>query len=1282
MAYEEFTGELDQPAKTAFVPFTGELDAPVKARRQEIPASNPMSSGFDEIMAEAGPAKSGSVLDGLPAQTEFNPAASNFLSNRKNVDRLESLPRAGTAVAAPISGKTIPINQRGTLGRAADLVGSQVDSYSAGLGYKLGDAASAVGAKALGGDLKARASALQDRADTTSQSVSLSADGAFEKYAPQILAVFPTLAVAGMTGAALPAMFGIAEMQSYSEGRKAGLTPGEALARSIPMASAEIIGEKLGGTGALINALEKAAVKGGSIASLKELSGRLVASGMREVPSEEATYAMQFGIDKAPGIGLKPNAGFDEFIEGAKDTAIVSVGAGGLMAGGGMAISRLAGREKQLPETYTPPDQPQPVAAPTVEAQPTTPVAPVATQSESAVSKLEALLQAGRARQSAVTVPSVPATVPPQTTPESTATNEQNAASYTPFTADDSALDPVPKAVAAADANLPGGTGELLATGATQPDPVALNGAPDDANTPPRTPAEAQAETSQAPEAGAIDAPGITTAGIQARASDVQADGLKSEPNQTLGQSIRAQAAIQNVAPDFTKDLADARTGLADLQVQRKAARGTKRADLDAQIGRVEDTITELEAETDPTPTAAIRLGRDNQALSRGGKPFVTNKAAKEAKALQPMMRVVRVEGGFALAEKTERQLAAEQAASRRLRNPQTSPRGEAIPAHAFIAAEGGLRADTRPDMNVGINPRIGNRNLFAGQGKGLGMEEATERLIERGYLPDGSSHDDARNIIKRSMSNPQYTPEGVEMMAEKQAEAQFQDYLAAQQEAPQEDDADPFGPFTELGYLPEDIEDSGYVQADKALKLEVQALTQQADALGIDTETIREKAFDQTRTGTDQDYNEAARELLQAAVQGSPTDRSEDSGEQGAARSQEVSPAPEGLTAPTQQDVLDQQDRAAAGDKANTSQRKAEQERLRLADERKDIAKASEAAADTFELGGNAEQNLSRQGGIFSIADQQATAYTPPDGLQPATARQQALADQLAARINAGRPAADTVLHAVVARAGSDTRTSRSLAAVALAAKRLFGHEVVFVDFGGAPLFNGAVSRVMPDVIFIRVDSDKPLMAVLGHELLHKMRSTNPGLYLELDEALTSLLSEQGASAFLDKLSASYEKQGMQTPVNWDEELWADVAGDNFMDPEFLKALGTEQPDLFKRIVTALTKFLNEIIERAGGSKGAFGTDAYLTDVKAARDAMAKAFREFSGTQVGAMTDQRDTVALSIADKPKTLDADIRLQIPLDGGGSATLTINAKNYLAQLDARQEALQMVKECMG
>ena len=80
-------------------------------------------------------------------------------------------------------------------------------------------------------------------------------------------------------------------------------------------------------------------------------------------------------------------------------------------------------------------------------------------------------------------------------------------------------------------------------------------------------------------------------------------------------------------------------------------------------------------------------------------------------------------------------------------------------------------------------------------------------------------------------------------------------------------------------------------------------------------------------------------------------------------------------LTAPTPQDILDQQARTEAAAQTEKSQQRAADERARRERERKDIAKASTAAADTFELGGNAEQNLSGQQSVFDAPAEQAPA-------------------------------------------------------------------------------------------------------------------------------------------------------------------------------------------------------------------------------------------------------------------------------------------------------------------
>lgn len=50
-------------------------------------------------------------------------------------------------------------------------------------------------------------------------------------------------------------------------------------------------------------------------------------------------------------------------------------------------------------------------------------------------------------------------------------------------------------------------------------------------------------------------------------------------------------------------------------------------------------------------------------------------------------------------------------------------------------------------------------------------------------------------------------------------------------------------------------------------------------------------------------------------------------------------------------------------------------------------------------------------------------------------------------------------------------------------------------------------------------------------------------------------------------------------------------------------------------------------------------------------------------------------------SNKAQNLDQDITLDIPVEGGKTARLTINAQAYINQLDAREDALRMVKECL-
>lgn len=379
------------------------------------------------------------------------------------------------------------------------------------------------------------------------------------------------------------------------------------------------------------------------------------------------------------------------------------------------------------------------------------------------------------------------------------------------------------------------------------------------------------------------------------------------------------------------------------------------------------------------TTTAPQRLGVDNVPMADGGKPFKTKLAAQKAKKLQPMMRIVQVEGGFALADKTPAQLAAEAKAAKRIRGASTGNTGTPMAVHEFIAAEGGLSRSVQSDLGIERNVKIGNRWLYAGPGKGMTIEQAAEKLKEAGYIDD-ELHNTAYDIIRRSINEPQYTPEGWEQVAESEREAQFEDYLAAQQEAAQADDFDPFDPLADAGFLEDDSDGTGFWEADQELQAEVYALAAQLEALGIYKEEILDPIIDANRTATQDQYNELAKQALteaiaQATQPAGNRDTGQDDGEQGQARGQTEAQPEEGLTSYTPQEI---EDRLAKLEQA-------EQERQQQAREAEQRAEA-DAQRDDFTLtGSNRDADVAAARGqrdIFSAApDETEDAPASPTG-------------------------------------------------------------------------------------------------------------------------------------------------------------------------------------------------------------------------------------------------------------------------------------------------------------
>ena len=366
--------------------------------------------------------------------------------------------------------------------------------------------------------------------------------------------------------------------------------------------------------------------------------------------------------------------------------------------------------------------------------------------------------------------------------------------------------------------------------------------------------------------------------------------------------------------------------------------------------------------------------------IAEGGVPFKTRKDAQAAKKLQPSMNIIPRKDGFVLAEKTEKDIAADQARAERLK---AGPQG-ILSAHEFIASLGGLDKKEAPEIDqdsAKSNLRFGNKYLYAKKG-GLTGAEAAAKLKQAGYIAD-EDNNSAYSVIAASLDSPVYSINDADAIAEQKfaerdaedaAEfaqkeraaadevvdisretAEFQDYMAVELQF-----GDPRQTMLDAGSTDRELAIVRFSEASPELQAEVAALQAMLDAQGIDaTEIYGDLAEATAGNVTSREYNERAKARIQDALQSEQ--RSD-----GDVVQADV-PESSALTSPTEQELKTKQESAdkAAADKAKADRDAEAKDKAEA--ERKEIAARSEKAAGEFELGKTAEEDLTGQKDIFA---------------------------------------------------------------------------------------------------------------------------------------------------------------------------------------------------------------------------------------------------------------------------------------------------------------------------
>lgn len=315
---------------------------------------------------------------------------------------------------------------------------------------------------------------------------------------------------------------------------------------------------------------------------------------------------------------------------------------------------------------------------------------------------------------------------------------------------------------------------------------------------------------------------------------------------------------------------------LAGARTLRAEGMSSKQAGVEAINQRIKDINGLIAAQSKVVPEQS--------------KVVLTNAEAQD----QPDPAVQRAE-----AAKTELQRKAKAARLRGYTHAKS-------PFLAFLGHHG-VALSRKGDFSPGKNPMLsGYGPMFRNSGKNTDL--LVQNAIEEHFLPEGAEASDLENLIDQQINGmgtgqtkrieAVYSPDVADrVMNERMDAAQdtYEQELAAQQETAQNDGEDPFAPLTALEYNEDDASSSGYNEATQAVQLEVNALLLTAEKLGIDTDEIKHQAHDETRSGTQQDYLEAARAALQsaiAAIEGSNGNSSADAGQQGNARGEEVNDA------------------------------------------------------------------------------------------------------------------------------------------------------------------------------------------------------------------------------------------------------------------------------------------------------------------------------------------------------------------------------------------------------
>lgn len=167
-----------------------------------------------------------------------------------------------------------------------------------------------------------------------------------------------------------------------------------------------------------------------------------------------------------------------------------------------------------------------------------------------------------------------------------------------------------------------------------------------------------------------------------------------------------------------------------------------------------------------------------------------------------------------------------------------------------------------------------------------------------------------------------------------------------------------------------------------------------------------------------------------------------------------------------------------------------------------------------------------------------------------------------------------------------------------------IFGKKVVFVTTDAPREFAGVTfPQTLPNTIFIDIRSRRLAHVIAGHELMHHLEVDAPAVYAKLRKAIDGLLRNHEEYRVSNRL---HPNEDVST------EMINDLMGDNFDKREFWNRVAKQSPSAFREIANTVKGWLDRLVTIVKGKLG-FGSERFVSDIHAARKALAQALVEYA---------------------------------------------------------------------